>query len=161
LQDVIVGAYGETVGSNSDQGRIYVFNGLTGARKYTLNSPTLQGTAYFGWSVISGGANGDGCDDIIVGVSGEDVGSNTDQGRVYSFNGATAALLHTLTNQNPQANANFGCSVGSGRIIIEDKIGLFRQSTRTWYFNYDNTGNSEYSFVWGGSTDVPLSGIWS
>ena len=42
-----------------------------------------------------------------------------------------------------------------------DAAGLFRPSTQTWYFNYDNADGSEYSFVWGDSTDIPVVGDWN
>ena len=45
--------------------------------------------------------------------------------------------------------------------IAYDAAGLFRPSDGRWYFNYDNAGPSEYSFVWGASTDIPLAGDWN
>jgi hypothetical protein len=104
LNDVIVGAPGE--------GRVYTFYGLTGKLRHTIDCPIPQPDALFGWSVNAGTVGSDYRDEVIVGAPGEDVGENVDQGRVYTFYGATSKLRHTLDTPNPQSGANFGWSVG-------------------------------------------------
>ncbi len=119
--DIAVGAYGEDVGGNEDQGRAYVFSGADGSLLFTLDTPTPQAHAAFGFSVAMGDVNGDGKADIAVGAYGEDVGGNVDQGRAYAFSGSDGSLLFTLNTPNPQANAYFGLSVAVGDVDGDGK----------------------------------------
>jgi hypothetical protein len=81
--DVIVGAYRNGAGGTL-AGRAYVYYGGPGAD--TIADLLLTGAAasdYFGIAVSTAGdVNGDGCDDVIVGASGNDAGG-TDAGRAY------------------------------------------------------------------------------
>src|SRR3989304_5744587 len=74
-----------------------------------VNHPDPQGYAYFGY-VAAGDVNGDGKSDIIIGAHMQDVGGNINQGQAFVFSGATGALLYTLNDPTPQANAYFGQS---------------------------------------------------
>jgi hypothetical protein len=81
--DVIAGATYEADGAS----RAYVYSGQTGALVCTLESPNEQYMGHFGIAVSGAGdVNSDGCDDVIVGASGEDPGgSPTGAGRAYVF----------------------------------------------------------------------------
>jgi hypothetical protein len=83
--DIAVGAPGENVGSGTQQGRAYVFSGADGSLLFALDSPNPQAQAWFGFPVAVDDVNGDGKSDIAIGATAEDVGGNTDQGRVYVF----------------------------------------------------------------------------
>ncbi|MDF0593838.1 C1 family peptidase [Methanotrichaceae archaeon M04Ac] len=66
----------------------------------------------------------------------------------------------------PLAGLAFAGPIGIAAVDFgrkgEDTAGFWRSSTRTWYFNYDNAGTSDYSFYWAGqSTDIPLVGDWN
>ena len=50
---------------------------------------------YFGWSLSSGDYNGDGCDDLAVGVLNENVGSVVNAGAVNIIYGSPAGLTTT------------------------------------------------------------------
>jgi hypothetical protein len=131
--DIAVGAYGENVSGNTDQGRAYVFSGADGSVLSTLDTPNPQGDTYFGFSVAVGEVNGDGKGDIVVGATMEDVGDNQDQGRAYVFSGADGSLLFTLDSPNPQPVAWFGYAVALGDVDGDSKadivVGAHREDT--------------------------------
>jgi len=105
VADIVIGAYGATVGANASAGSVYVvFGGRTGANKGAgtawsscpclLNSTFLNGTNgseydgaaagdLVGYSVATGDVNGDGCADIIIGAEGATVGGHASAGSVY------------------------------------------------------------------------------
>ncbi len=109
--EVIVGAPYEAVGTNSEQGRVYVFNGATGAHIRTLTTPNPQEDAHFGGAIAAGDMDDDGLAEVVVGAQDEDVGLNTVQGRVYVFAGATGTLMTTLDSPNPETSGTFGNTV--------------------------------------------------
>jgi hypothetical protein len=108
FDDIIVGAYGE--------GRVYIFNGLTGELRHTLDCPNPELYVGFGLSVCTGNLVSAYHDEVIVGAPDEDVDFTDNQGHVYTFYGATGKLRHTLDCPNPESDAFFGCSVCSGDV---------------------------------------------
>jgi len=83
----LVGAYGKTVGSNSQQGAAYVYTAPSGGwattSTYAAESTASDGAAsdHFGWSVALS-ANGTA---VLVGAWGKTVGGNPFQGAAYFF----------------------------------------------------------------------------
>jgi hypothetical protein len=110
---VIVGAWSETVGTNSIAGRVYAFNGATGALMGRFVSPNSQFDGQFGFSVaLSGGT-------LVVGARGEAVGGSRAAGHVDFFNLLTGALEKTVTSPNAQSEGEFGFSVAlSGGVFV-------------------------------------------
>ena len=116
----IVGAKFEDAVSNNDtSGKAYIFNVTTGALVHTLNNPNAFGTDsldQFGSSVAISGNY------AIIGTPEEDDNSGDSSGKAYIFNVTTGALVHTLNNPNPYADAledRFGSSVAiSGNYAI-------------------------------------------
>jgi len=122
--DIAVGARAEDVGGNTNQGRAYVLSGADGSLLFTLDNPSPQADAEFGYSVAVGDVSGDGKADIAVGAPFEDVGGNANQGRAYAFSGADGSLLFTLNTPSSQANANFGWSLAAGEMNGDGKADI-------------------------------------
>ena len=115
--DLLVGASREDGGA-TDAGRVYVFNGTTGALLQTLVSPNPELDGQFG-SAIAGvsDANGDGRGDVLIGSPSEDGGAEN-AGRAHLYSGSTGLLIRTLTSPNPELGGAFGISV-SGVLDVD------------------------------------------
>ncbi|MEU6533840.1 esterase, partial [Streptomyces sp. NPDC046928] len=134
--DVLVGAPTGTDGSRKNSGYVTVQYGgprgigtASGTRKartaiFGQNTPGVPGSAEsgdgFGAAVASGDLDGDGYDDAIVAVPGEDVGGVKDAGRVTvlfgSRTGLTASGSVALGAATPAADAGFGLAVAGARL---------------------------------------------
>jgi len=171
--DIAVGAYYEDVAGNTDQGRVYVFSGANGSLLFTLDTPNPQAQAYFGgYSVRVGDVNGDGKADIASGAYGEDVGANTDQGRVYVFSGANGSLLFTLDTPNPQANAWFSYFAvavgdvngdGKGDIVVgapHEDVGGNADQGRAYVFSEPGPVGGIAELPELGGTPLAVGGSW-
>ncbi len=110
--ELIVGAPGERVGGNFEQGRVYSFSGSTGALLATLTTPNPQQNGHFGASVLAVRRAANSVD-IVVGAPWEKADGNFEQGRAYVFSGATGTLINTLTTPHPQGTAVFGQSLAT------------------------------------------------
>ena len=108
---IVAGAPRSNVGSNSIHGSIYTF-ARTGAAARTetakLSASDGAGDDYLGYSVAIDG------DMILAGAPYDDVGSNTDQGSVYTFARtgiATRTETAKLTASDGAGGDNLGYSV--------------------------------------------------
>ncbi|QYU66287.1 FG-GAP repeat protein [Leptolyngbya sp. 15MV] len=109
INDFLVGAPNETVNAVAGAGRVYVYNGVTGALVYSVASPIPTLDGQFGFSVAGGpDINGDGRGDFIVGAPGEWVNAS---GRVHIFSGANGALIRSVSSLFQTSNGNYGRSV--------------------------------------------------
>ncbi|MGW0146402.1 esterase [Streptomyces sp. NPDC003333] len=134
--DVLIGAPTGTDGSRKNSGYVTVQYGgprgigtASGTRKartavFGQNTPGVPGSAEsgdgFGAAVASGDLNGDGYDDAIVAVPGEDVGGVRDAGRVTVLFGSKTGLKAsgsvTFGAATPAADAGFGLAVAAARL---------------------------------------------
>ncbi len=111
---VIVGAWGDDIGSNVDQGSVYVFQrahgGATWNQQAKLTAADGAAGDLFGGSVALSG------DSAFVGAYGDDVGANTDQGSAYVFRrlpgGNTWEQQAKITASDGAPGDAFGESVG-------------------------------------------------
>jgi len=116
-ETVVVGAFEDSVGANSDQGSAYVFTGSGSDWTQPTQLLATGGAVsdYFGVSVAISG------DTIVVGANLDDVGANSNQGAAYVFTRSGGVW----TEQTPflatggAANDQFGVSVAiSGDTIV-------------------------------------------
>ncbi len=105
---VVVGAYHDDVGTNVDQGSVYVFtrSGSTWTQEATLTASDGAAHDYLGYSLAITG------DTVVVGASGDDIGANADQGSAYTFvrSGTTWTERTKLTASDGAAHDRFGWS---------------------------------------------------
>ncbi len=140
----VVGAYGDDVGANNEQGSAYIFtrSGTVWTQQSQLLATGGVGSDFFGISVgISG-------DTAIVGACFDDTGANGDQGSAYIFTRSETSWSQQaqLLAAGGAANDLFGVSVGiSGDTVIVgangDDVGansdqgsayIFERSGTTW-----------------------------
>jgi hypothetical protein len=110
--DLAVGVPGEDVGTVVDAGAVNMLYGSagglsgSGSQLFTQNSPGVPGAAEtsdrFGRAVAVGDFDGDGFDDLTVGVPAEDVGTVFDAGAVNVLKGAAGGLTGTGSQQFTQ-----------------------------------------------------------
>ncbi len=139
----IIGAYGDDIGSNSNQGSasIYRYDGSNWVFFKKLTDATGQASDNFGFSVAISGNY------AVVGSYRDDVGANADQGSisVYKFDGTDWLFMQRLTDPVGQAGDEFGYSVSiSGNYIAAGAPGGDAGSTNIdWgtvsIFKFDGT----------------------
>ncbi len=108
---IIVGAPYETVGTNTNVGRAYVYT-MDGTYVSTLNSQNPIEYGYFGSSSAIDGNY------VAVGAVGEATAPHVWEGLVYIFT-TSGTLVSTLESRNPETDGDFGFSVAiSGRNLV-------------------------------------------
>jgi hypothetical protein len=114
--DVIVGASSAAPGSApANAGRVYVFNGATGALYDTITSVDQQENGFFG-SAVAGidDLNGDGRGEIVIGADNEiPDGSTLTEGQVHIHSGINGNWIRTLNSDNPESGGDFGLGLAS------------------------------------------------
>ncbi|MGH8007996.1 MAG: integrin alpha [Candidatus Binatia bacterium] len=140
--DYLVGAYNQRVNKVDGQGQAFVFSGKDGQLLLTLDDPTPQDHAAFGFAVAAAGdVSQDGVPDLLIGAFGQG-GS----GQVFVFSGKDGQLLSTLQAPQPQLGGGFGWAVASlgdltGDSIAEFLIGAFGQDGEGRVFVFDGQSN--------------------
>jgi len=119
---VVVGAYGDDIGANANQGSAYVFEKPAGGwtdmtQAAKLTAPDGAAEDAFGVVAVSG-------DTVVVGAYGDDIGANANQGSAYVFEkpaGGWADMTQAakLTASDGADNDSFGGSVAvSGDTVV-------------------------------------------
>ncbi|HEY76371.1 MAG TPA: hypothetical protein G4O00_09350 [Thermoflexia bacterium] len=122
--DLAVGIPYEDIGTTTDAGAVQVLygstQGLTGAGDQIWHQglDDITGTAEesdrFGYALTTGDFNGDGYDDLAVGVPYEDVGSTASAGTVQVLYGSSGGLTSAGNQMWYQGNSGLGDSVETG-----------------------------------------------
>ncbi|MDY6839834.1 MAG: integrin alpha [Thermodesulfobacteriota bacterium] len=155
LPDIVVGAYGQDVVGNSNQGQAFVFSGADGSVLLTLDDPNPQSSALFGFSLAGiGDVDGDLVPDIALGAPHQNAAGNSNQGQAFVFLGSFDDVRRTtgggfiLLNADstrpaemPRDKANLGFTVhidknqAAGNLEFHDKTaGInLKSQTMTWY----------------------------
>jgi hypothetical protein len=152
--DVIIGARRYKDGSNTNEGRAFVYYGSAIGLSITpiILDNANQAEAYFGYSVAcAGDVNGDGYSDVIIGAPYSDDGANTDEGRGFIYYGSSTGLSLTpniLLDDADQAIANFGIVASAGDVNGDGYSDIIIGA-----FQYDDAGNANEgrAFVYHGS----------
>lgn len=114
IPDFLVGAPRYNVSGREDQGRAYVYNGLTGALIRTIDHPDPQAFSNFGGTVaMTADLSGDSVADLMIAAPAHDAGGHMNGGQVYIFSGADGSLLFTLDNPKAEPFAAFGSTLMS------------------------------------------------
>ena len=160
--DVVVGARLYDNGEE-DEGRAYLFlgsiSGLSATPSWTTESN--QSFAWLGSCVASAGdVNGDGCDDVVVGVPLYDNGE-TDEGCVNLYLGSTSGLSTTpswVTESN-QADADLGRSVAPAGDVNGDGYDDVVVGA-CWYDNGEDDEGRAYLYL-GSASGLPTTPSWA
>jgi uncharacterized protein (TIGR03437 family) len=108
-ETIVVGAYGDDNGFNSDQGSAYVFvrSGTTWSQQSKLTVSNGAANDWFGYAVAISGET------VIIGAPLDDSGSTVNQGSAYVFirNGATWSQQQQINATDAADSDNFGFAV--------------------------------------------------
>ena len=166
----LVGAAGDDVGSNRDQGSAYVFvrSGSAWSQQGKLIAADGAANDWFAQAV---GLDGDGA---VVGAYGDDVGSNIDQGSAYVFvrSGSAWSQQAQLIAADGAANDQFGHDValdGDSTLVASpsDDVGsnidqgsayVFARAGGLWNQQTKLTASDSAANDWFGYAAVALSG---
>jgi hypothetical protein len=162
----VVGAYGDDIGSNTDQGSAYVFTRSNG--DWTLQQKLTAGDG--GFYDRLGNAVAVSGDTIVVGARTDTVGANYFQGSAYVFTRSNGVWTEQqrITAPDGAESDSFGTAVAvSGDTVlvgaIHDTVGsnyqqgsayVFGRSNGVWTFQQKLTapnGDGEPSDAYGGS----------
>ncbi|MBY0111219.1 MAG: hypothetical protein K2Y21_00250 [Phycisphaerales bacterium] len=139
----IVGAYGDDVGANSNQGSAYVFvrSGTTWTQQAKLTASDGAASDFFGYAAAISG------DTAIIGAYGDDISTNADRGSAYVFvrSGTTWTQQAKITASDGAAADFFGWSVA-----LDGNTAVVGASNDNLGANADQ--GSAYVFVRSGTT---------
>ena len=103
FDDLVVGNPDQNVGIYGGAGMVYVINGSAqgldpeDVSEWSQETDEIQGASEaednFGNDVAAGDVNGDGFDDLVVGASGEAIGSVTHAGCIHVIYGSAGGLM--------------------------------------------------------------------
>ena len=140
---VVVGAFGEAVGTAQLAGHAYVFDATTGGLISTLISPNPEAYGQFGNSVAISGTT------VVVGAPNETVGTAAGAGHAYLFDATTGGLVRTLTSPNPQAGFfGFSVAISGTKVVVGapvETVGTAASAGHAYVFSILRTTSTSVS----------------
>ncbi len=139
-ETVVIGASGDDIGANSNQGSAFVFvrSGTTWSQQQQLIVSDGEGFDQFGFSVAISGEM------VMIGANGDDIGANSGQGSASVFvrSGTTWSQQQQLAASDGAAADIFGWSVAiSGETVVvganSDDIGANGNQGSAYMFVLD------------------------
>jgi hypothetical protein len=137
------------------QGRMYLFDGTTGALIRKIDDPIPQAGAEFGFQDVTANAPGDVNHDGVPDIYGNGFTQDnpgppgSGEGTAWVFDGATGKVLYTLTSPTPELGGQFGWSMTSTDYSHDGTLDLYVGSSPhhvagasgsggTWIFDGSN-----------------------
>jgi hypothetical protein len=180
FDDLAIGVPFEDVGANADAGRVNVIYGsaagLTsvGNQVWHQNKPGIINTSepgdQFGHSLSAGDFNGDGFNDLAIGVPFEDLGAVVDTGAVNVIYGSAAGLtsvgnqiwhqniagINNLSETGDRFGFSLACGDFDGDAFGDLAIGVSRED------NGANVDNGAVNVIYGTGAGLSSAGnqIW-
>ena len=155
---VAVGAQEEDINFDGD-GRVYIYEGNSGAEVASFGSPNSTINGNFGGSVSYVGDLGGGstAPDVLIGASNEDTDGINRAGAAYAFT-HTGTRIRTFKSPNIEDDGSFGGSVNSiadltGDGVREVLIGAPRETVSSGGTDYARAGRL---YVMNGATGATL-----
>ncbi len=97
LRDLVVGAPRAPGANLAQSGQVEIFDGSTGVWMATLESPTPQALAKFGYGLVAADFDGDGREELAVGEPFFDfTGNQDDTGRIHVFTAGNVQAIRSL-----------------------------------------------------------------
>jgi hypothetical protein len=145
----VVGAWGDNIGANANQGSVYIFSRIGDDWSQQSKITAADGAAsdFFGYSVDISTDN-----TLAIGAYGDNINANIDQGSAYVYHGSAGiggfiwALDAKLTASDGATGDSFGTSVGIylNSIVVgaySDDIGANTdQGSAYLYYRLTNPG---------------------
>ncbi|MFH9988044.1 VCBS repeat-containing protein [Streptomyces luteogriseus] len=174
--DIVTGMHwnktddGVTFPGASDGGTVWITygtpDGAGSTAGITQNTGNVPGSSekndYFGYELDLGDVNGDGFQDLVVGVAGEDIGSVTDAGQLIVLYGSASGINTASGTQSfAQSTAGVPGSDEKGDFLgadvkLEDVTGDGRADVLAG--SYENDGNGAVLYLPSNGTKITATG---
>ncbi|MEV5436585.1 VCBS repeat-containing protein [Streptomyces sp. NPDC052682] len=175
--DIVTGMYWNKTDSDgvsfpeaSDGGKVWITygapSGVGSTTSVTQNTGNVPGTSekndYFGYELDLGDVNGDGFQDLVVGVAGENIGSVTDAGALTVLYGS-ASGLNTASGAQSFAQSSPGVpgedekgDMLGADVKLDDVTGDGRADLLAG--SYENTGNGAVLYLPSNGSKITTAG---